>query len=527
MLQFKCFLTKGHTPSQLLELTRKYQSIPAKENMLCLLIAVLVLCLLYSGRNTLPKNFPAGPPSLPLIGSLLSVGVDLKSAFQKWQQKWGDIVGFRMGSDLAIVISDFDLLQEAFKDDRFCGRPENLQQIFKAYFAKDAQEVTSGGIVFSHGDHWKEQRRFAMRTLKEFGVGKSAAQTVINDEIAKLVEELRMDAGEVINLKFRTNMAVVNTLWEILNGEKSDPDNAQMTDVFRSTAEFIQENPMTGPIMIMPWLRHFPFFKTKFEKARSSPQNMRKLTSQSIKKHMETYDETHQRDFIDAYLKKMSECTDENSSFHSKNGGDANMQRTLMDIFGAGSETTSAILTFAFNYLTRYPEMQKRVQEEIDSVVGSRAPELADRPNMPYTDAVIHEVLRHSCIVYTTPHATTEDVEFHGYTLPKGTSVFANTSHIMNDPAYWDEPKQFNPDRFIDSEGNFKKNERCIPFLVGKRYCLGQQLAQQELFLFLTGLLQAFSFSTSLADPSMVDIEPVVGFLHTCPDYSVVLQPRA
>jgi len=491
-----------------------------------LLFLVSVLCFVYSARNATPKNFPAGPCSLPLIGSLLSVGVDLKSAFQKWRRQWGDIVGFKMGSELAIVISDFDMLQEAFKDDRFAGRPENLSSVFKAYFAKDSQEKTSGGIVFSTGDHWKEQRRFAMKTLKDFGVGKSATQTIINDEINKLVEELRQENGQSINLKFRTNLAVVNTLWQILNGEKSDSNNPQMMDVFRSTAEFIQENSMTGPIMIMPWLRHLPFFKTMFEKARAGPQTMRKFTAESIKRHIDTYDETHQRDFIDSYIKKMMETTDENSSFHGKHG-EGNIQRTMLDVFGAGSETTSSILTFAFNYLTRFPEMQRKVQEEIDSVVGSRAPELNDRPKMPYTDAVIHEVLRHSCIVYTTPHATTEDVEFHGYTIPKGTSVFANTSHIMNDPKHWDKPEEFNPDRFIDSDGKFKKNERCIPFLVGKRYCLGQQLAQHELFLFLTGLLQAFTFSTTLAEPSMVDIEPVVGFLHTCPNYNVIINSRS
>ena len=74
-----------------------------------LLFLVSVLCFVYSARNATPKNFPAGPCSLPLIGSLLSVGVDLKSAFQKWRRQWGDIVGFKMGSELAIVISDFDM----------------------------------------------------------------------------------------------------------------------------------------------------------------------------------------------------------------------------------------------------------------------------------------------------------------------------------------------------------------------------------------------------------------------------------
>merc|ERR1719228_909536 len=444
----------------------------------------------------------------------------------RWREQYGPIVGFKLGNQTSVVISDFDMISEAFKDDRFCGRPSNLQEVFAAFFTKDKNEKSSGGIVFSHGDHWREQRRFAVRTLKEFGVGKSFLQDVINDEVEKLVEDLKAESGESINLKFRTNLAVVNTLWQILNGEKSDMNNPQMEKVFRSTAEFIVNNSLAGPVMIMPWLRHLPFFNTKFEQARRSPQEMRQLTSLSIKKHVDTFDEDHQRDFIDCYIKKMKDTTDENSSFF-KGHGEGNIQRTVMDLFGAGSETTSSVLTFAFNYLIRYPEIQRKVQQEIDTVIGSRTPLIEDRPNMPYTDTVIHEVLRHACIVYTTPHATTEEVQFQGYTLPAGTSVYANVSWIMNDPEYWHNPSEFNPLRFIDEKtGEFRKDERCIPFLVGKRYCLGQQLAQHELFLFLTGLLQNFTFSTTLPSPDMVNIVPEVGFLHTCPDYNVIINTR-
>jgi len=494
--------------------------------MIIVLMLIVIIFFLLNLREPKLKNFPSGPRNLPIIGSLLSVGFDLKSAFRRWREQYGPIVGFKLGNQTSVVISDFDMLTEAFKDDRFCGRPSNLQEVFSAFFTKDKNEKSSGGIVFSHGDHWREQRRFAMRTLKEFGVGKSFLQNVINDEVAKLVEELKVESGESINLKFRTNLAVVNSLWQILNGEKADMKDPEMAKVFRSTAEFIVENNMAGPVMIMPWLRHLPFFNTKFEEARRSPQEMRKLTSSSIKRHMDTFDEDHQRDFIDCYIKKMKETSDEKSSFY-KGHGEGNIQRTVIDLFGAGSETTSSVLTFAFNYLTRYPDMQKTIQAEIDTVLGSRIPLLEDRAKMPYTDAFIHEVLRHACIVYTTPHATTEEVQFHGYTLPAGTSVYANVAWIMNDPEYWDKPEQFNPSRFIDENtGEFRKDERCIPFLVGKRYCLGQQLAQHELFLFLTGLLQSLSFSTPLPDPSMVNIEPVVGFMHTCPDYNVVIQTR-
>jgi len=146
---------------------------------------------------------------------------------------------------------------------------------------------------------------------------------------------------------------------------------------------------------------------------------------------------------------------------------------------------------------------------------------------MVYTEAFIHEVSRYACINHTVSHATTEDVVFHGWEIPAGTAVYADVSWIMNDPDHWEEPELFNPDRFLDPvTGQFRKNERCIPFLVGKRYCPGQQLAQHQIFLFLTGLLQNFSFSTPLHDLNQVNITPIVGFMHQCPEYQVIITDR-
>ena len=492
--------------------------------LLILVFIFIALCMILKDKSRLPKNFPPGPPCLPVIGNVLSVGYDLKSAFNTWREKYGSIVGFKLGNQTSVVISDFDTLHEVFKDDRYSGRPENLQEVFSAFFGK-GKEKSTGGIVFSHGDHWKEQRKFASRTLKDFGVGKSGLQTLINDEVKKLIDELQNDTGKPIDLRLRTNLAIVNTLWQVLNGEKSDLNNPKMKRVFKSTTEFIVSNSLSGPVMIMPWLRHLPYFNSKFEEARKSPQEMREITSESIQRHKESYQEDHQRDFIDCYIKKMNETEESGSSFYNETG-EGNLQRTLMDLFGAGSETTATILCFAFNYLIRFPSIQQKIQEEIQLVIGSRTPLVEDRQEMPYTDAFLHEVLRHSCIVYTTPHATTEQVNLHGYTLPKGTAVYANIWWIMNDPEHWDKPEEFNPLRFMDEAGKFKKNDRFIPFLIGKRYCLGQNLAQHELFLFLTGLLQKLSFSSIYEDPEMVNINPIVGFMHQCPEFQVVMKER-
>ena len=489
-----------------------------------LISLVIILSVKAAGRHRI-KNFPPGPLPFPFLGNIPQVGNNLRLTFEAWRKAYGSIVGFHLGNQACIVISDFEVMSRAFKEDVFSGRPANLQKVFSAFFSV-GNELSTGGIVFSHGDAWKEQRKFASRTLKDFGVGKSVLQSVINEEVEKLVHDLEQEVdSEAVDLRLRTNLSVVNTLWQILNGEKSDLKNPKMQRVFKSTTEFIVSNTLAGPIMILPWLRHLPYFKTQFENSKKSPQEMREVTNESIQRHRETFQEDYMRDFIDCYLKKQQETVDPSSSFY-REVGEGNLQRSMMDLFGAGSETTATILCFAFNYLIRFPEIQAKLQAEIDNEVGSRSPGLEDRVRMPYMDAFIHEVLRHSCVVYTTPHATTETVELEGFTLPKGTAVYPNVWWIMNDPAHWTEPSRFMPERFLDANGAFRKNERCIPFLVGKRYCLGQNLAQHELFLFLTGLLQKLSFSTVLPDPSHVNIDPIVGFMHQCPEFLCRIKSR-
>ena len=127
-----------------------------------LMLLINISLVVYLKKNN--KKFPTGPKSLPVIGSLLSVGFNLKDAFNKWRQQYGPIVGFYLGSQRCVLLNDFDLISEAFKDDRFCGRPQQLQDVFHALFQSDETEISSGGVVFSQGDHWREQRRFVMKT---------------------------------------------------------------------------------------------------------------------------------------------------------------------------------------------------------------------------------------------------------------------------------------------------------------------------------------------------------------------------
>lgn len=321
-----------------------------------------------------------------------------------------------------------------------------------AFFASTPREKNAG-IVFTHGDQWSEQRRFALRTLRDFGFGKSVMEEVIQDEVTKFTQVLaQAQENNSTSLVQSLSVSVVNSIWTILTGEKIPHGDNNIKEIVEGTDEFIKNESLSGSLMMLPWLRHVPVIREKFLASKKAPLKMRQLQNAAVAKHETKVEEDLNNnsgpgDFIDVYLKKIRSTKDVTSSFFGDNGK-LNLQRSLTDLFGAGTETSSSLLLFAFLYMIKHPEIQKRIQDEIESVVGVGGNVTLDhRHDLPYTDAALHEVMRHCCLVYTVPHATTCDLDFEGYHLPKGTAVYANVWNVMHDPTYWNRPQDFNPER--------------------------------------------------------------------------------
>ena len=122
---------------------------------------------------------------------------------------------------------------------------------------------------------------------------------------------------------------------------------------------------------------------------------------------------------------------------------------------------------------------------------------------LPYVRAVLQETFRVSCLTFIgVPRYSKEDIRLQdGTFIPKNTTVMSNSYQIMNDETYWKEPERFNPSRFLDDSGAFHADERVIVFGLGKRYCLGQSLAEKEFFLFFTIVMQQFKIFPSPGSP--------------------------
>uniref|UniRef100_A0A667YMY9 Cytochrome P450 2F5-like n=1 Tax=Myripristis murdjan TaxID=586833 RepID=A0A667YMY9_9TELE len=240
--------------------------------------------------------------------------------------------------------------------------------------------------------------------------------------------------------------------------------------------------------------------------------------------HMETINPSVPRDYIDCFLTRLSQEKDTpTSEFHYDN-----LVSTVLNLFLAGTETTSTTIRYALSVLIKYPNIQEKMQQEIDTVIGQeRCPSMEDRKSLPFTDAVIHEVQRYLDIVpFSVPHYALQDICFRGYIIPKGTVILPMLHSVLREDKQWATPWSFNPQHFLDQNGNFKKNPAFLPFSAGKRACVGESLARMELFLFLVALLQRFTFSCP-GGPDSVDLSPEYSSFANLPRrHQIIATPR-
>ncbi|XP_040486566.1 cytochrome P450 2A13-like [Ursus maritimus] len=253
-------------------------------------------------------------------------------------------------------------------------------------------------------------------------------------------------------------------------------------------------------------------------------QGLEDFIAKKVEQNQRTLDPNSPRDFIDSFLIRMQEeQSNPNTEFFLKN-----LVLTTLNLFFAGTETVSTTLRYGFLLLMKHPDVEAKVHEEIDQVIGkNRQPKFEDRAKMPYTEAVIHEIQRFGDIIPMGPaHRVTKDTRFREFLLPKGTEVFPMLGSVLRDPKFFSNPRDFHPQHFLDENGQFKKSDAFVPFSIGKWYCFGEGLARMELFLFLTNILQNFRFKSPQL-PKDIDVSPkFVGFATIPGSYTMSFQPR-
>uniref|UniRef100_H2ZL03 Uncharacterized protein n=1 Tax=Ciona savignyi TaxID=51511 RepID=H2ZL03_CIOSA len=460
------------------------------------------------------KNLPPGPTGVPILGCLPFMDTLAELTFTKWSKKYGPIFTVYLGQTRVVVLNSFEAIEEALinQGDKFTGRVHN----FFTNFSNNGH-----GLFFIDGEKWTIQRKFGTRALAGAGVyGKTYEQRVL-EEAAHLIEVFRSKDEKPFSIEVPLISAVANvingiTIQEKCNEEGNERLQAYVMEVIEGIA--MQFYLWWGINIFSSILTLLAVNHTLFKLQMHIFQD---IFATAIEQHEKHHDAAHPRDLVDLFINEMHR----NRRTFEK----TQLQYFLKDLFAAGTETSTSTIIWALYYLIRHPEIQDKVHREIDAELGkarSREGKLSLKTNLPYTKAVLQETYRiRTATPLAIPRRTREDVNLMGYSIPKDTQIISNLWWVHNDPEHWDEPDVFRPERHLDTNGNLVMLNRVIPFSIGPRNCLGENLARIEIYLFLVSILQKFVVLPNPDDPNPpMTCNP--GAVNAPSSYNIVLKER-
>ncbi|XP_078670784.1 cytochrome P450 2U1-like isoform X4 [Branchiostoma floridae x Branchiostoma belcheri] len=424
-------------------------------------------CLLAYWCLQIPRNLPPGPRAWPVLGNIplfMTAKTDfLPDTITDLARQYGDVMTFWNARDLNVVISGYQPIRDVLVKRAADFSSRKAPPVLVDLRGDGTSGDTTKGILFAdYGPDWKHQRKFTMKTLRDFGVGKRSLEGKICEEAAALSRELVAKDGQPFNIKHMLQNAASNIICSIVFGKRFEYGDSEFLRLGHLISELANATPGKDILInIHPVFRHLPFGSPEHEKIARNFPRLQEFCGEQIVQHRVTFDPNNIRDFIDAFLLEQR-CT-------------------------RGEHAQSSFTE----------EQLQEVHREIDAVLGQAVPSYALREKMPYTTATLAEVQRINTVLpLSVPHSLTRDTALNGYTIPAGANILVNLWSVHMDPQLFPEPDKFNPDRFLDRHGNFVKHEALIPFSVGPRVCLGEQLAKMEVFLLFVFLMQHFTFSS-------------------------------
>ncbi|XP_058470486.1 cytochrome P450 1B1-like [Solea solea] len=444
-------------------------------------------------RNLRLKRRLPGPFAWPVVGNAMQLGRMPHITFAKLAKKYGDVYQIRLGcSDIVVLNGDRAIRQALIEHSaEFAGRPN-----FVSF------QVVGGGnsLTFNnYSKQWKMHRKIAQSTIRAFSSANSQTKKAFEQQIVAEATELvdiflTLSAqGQYFNPAHELTVAAANVICALCFGKRYGHDDVEFRALLERVNQFGQTVGAGSLVDMMPWLRSFPNpVRSVFKNFTNLNQEFFTFIQSKVREHRETFDPRVTRDMSDAIIGVIDKA-DGGSGLTT-----GHTEGTVSDLIGAGLDTISTALCWIVLLLAKHPEIQTKLHELLDRVVGpDRLPSTEDRSSLAYLDAFIYETMRFTSFVpVTIPHSTTADVTVDGLHIPKDTVVFINQWSVNHDPLKWKDPHVFNPSRFLDGSGSLDKDitNNVMIFSAGKRRCIGDQIAKVEVFLFFAILLHRCRF---------------------------------
>ena len=393
-----------------------------------------------------------------------------------------------MGKNV-FVVANIDLAWEALvrKGNIFAGRPTS----FVIHTLNKGEQSL---ILGDFGPQWKLLRKVLHSALRMFGSGIESLEEKVQQEVDELCYQLGESQGIPFDPKHLVHVGSMNVICSCLFEGRYAQGDTYLEELFEMADETMYLSGVSDLLEILPFMKFLPLDINK--RIKRNIYLREKLISSKFQERKETYREETIRDLTDALIKSLNDAEMEDA----KAKGLLNEQclkNALADVLVAGSDTGASFLTWSFLYLAAFPEVQAKVHQELDNVIGQDRPiRFKDRGSLPYLEATITEILRHSSFAYVAvPHVVLNNTMLGNYEVPENSQLVVDLRAIHHDPNYWQDPESFDPKRFLDEDGNFvcPATFSFLPFGAGPRGCFGQTLAKIEMFLFLAQVLRQFS----------------------------------
>ncbi|XP_076902074.1 6,7,8-trihydroxycoumarin synthase-like [Bidens hawaiensis] len=460
----------------------------------------LLLSLLLSLFYLLPKIIknksslinPPGPSGLPFIGNLHQINPSsIHTSLWELSKSYGPIISLRFGFVPAIAVSSASVAKEVLKtqDLIFCSRPRLLGD----------QKFSYGGIdvIFSpYDEKWKEMRRiFTTHLLSPKRV--QSSRYIREDEVSRAmstIHGLALSSNNIINF-CEFAKSVTSTIMMRFGFGKRYQDEHERKKVLWLVGEIqqiIADNYASDIWPGLPFVSLVDRFTGKMDRLEKCFQEFdlfyqqlidERLNGQNLKSHEE------EEDVIDILLRLMQDKLFSLTHEHIK--------ALLMNVFVAGTDTSAATVVWSMTLLIKNPNAMKKAQEEVRNVIGKKGKiDEEDLSKLVYLKAVVKEIMRlYPPAPLLVPRETIKDAILHGYKIKQKTLVYVNAFAIGRDPEFWENPEDFFPERFLDSDIDFKGNDlELIPFGAGRRICPALSMGVAMVELLLANLLYLFDW---------------------------------
>lgn len=445
-------------------------------------------------------NYPLGPRGLPLLGYGIFLGENPHKKLKELSKKYGDMFSFYIGPQLNICISDYQLAKEIMTHPLMLFRPPYSFEFL----------IGRGGFSGMNGQEWLEQRRFCMYTMRNLGMGKGLWETMIQESAESFVNELRSTEGEPVNFDHILTYSQATNSISLLFGRHLDKvkDADDIKIIHEATVEIMKLFSAVGINMSAPWLIKYLIFLRigGYNKPLLLLRQFENIFRREVEARMKSPESLTKEDFIGCYFKEMNirekEGTPHTFSVETLLGN-------LFILFIAGNDSTLAGMSWLLLLMAAHQDIQKKVHDEIDKVVGKDGTIYhEDKFKLPYTMATIFEMTRWVSIsAIFPPRYAADTFEFNGYTVPQGCYVICNIWAIMRDPKYFENPEEFIPERFLSKNGEKTlKLDGYAPFSFGKRNCPGEGVAIMTLFLYFVSVMQ--KLKVTLPPNCEADLKP-------------------